>query len=333
MPAVLSLAPELIAAVALLVVLCVYFGVQTLLAIARWAGVQNWPLIGGSIMGAISSIAGWVGGALSWLWAHANPINMFLATVGWLAHQLAGMTGTIVWDIYSTIHRVTTSSIPGAIAAAEGLARTLYADATAIISADVTWLEGRIVYYYDAAYNYATAVGHSLVLTIGADVAYLENLIAQRVAAAEAAAVGLVQGLQGWTLQELGALRAWATGEIASTAQTLEGDISAGLRGLEQTLTPEIAAAAAVGAAAAATFKAWEQSCGTPLCNNLLNFGSIISALENIVSDGALVALIALAVSDPQGAVNIIVDDVVQPVDDAVSTVLSVVGINLQLAA
>jgi hypothetical protein len=333
MPAVLSLAPELIAAVALLVVLCVYFGVQLLLAIARWAGVQNWPLIGGSLMNAISSVAGWVGGALSWLWSHANPINMFLATVGWLAHQLAGMTGTIVWDIYSTIHRVTTSSIPGAIAAAEALSRTLYTDATAIISADVTWLEGRIVAYYNAA---VAVVNADIAAARAYSVALYDDAITfvdQRVAAAEAAAVGLVQSLQGWVVQELGALRTWATGEIAATAQTLEGDISAGLRGLEQTLTPEIAAAAAVGAAAAATFKAWEDSCGTPLCNNLLNFGSIISALENIISDGALVALIALAVSDPQGAVNIIVDDVVQPVDDAVSTVLSVVGINLQPAA
>jgi hypothetical protein len=87
------------------------------------------------------------------------------------------------------------------------------------------------------------------------------------------------------------------------------GQISDGLNGLERTLAPEIAGAAAIGTAAASAFEAWKSQCGDGLCSNLSQFGNIISAIEGVVTDGALIALLVQCVSDPQGAQAAIVSD------------------------
>lgn len=318
MPLVLAdIAPELIAALALVAVLAVYFAVEALQGIARAIGVPNWPLVGGFLYGGISHIVTWVGNSLAWLWQHANPINMFLATTGWLMHEINGVIETVIYDAYSTFHRITTSSIPGAINAAEALSRTLYTDAVAEANAAVGALRSVVAGDYTAAINWANAVGHSLVGQLEADVTFLEGYINTRVAAAEAAAVGLEQSLQGWALTELGQLRTFVAGELEQAIAGLRSDIGSAVNGLERTLSPEIAAAAAVGAAAAAEFARWKADCGDPLCSNLSGFGNIIGAIEGLLTDVAVVAFLAEIVADPQGAVDTIEgigNDIVQPV-------------------
>lgn len=334
MPAVAADAGVIvIALMAILLVLAVYFLASALAGIARWAGVQNWPLIGGSIMNAINSLVSWAGNTAAWLWQHANPVTIVTATVHWLMSELNNVNSWFMQNVVLSIERVITQTVPNYYNLATSYAHTLYNDAVAVIGADVSALNRTIVAYYNDAIAYAgaeVAAARSFALQLYGDAVAVTDAA---VAAAEARALGLVQSLQGWALQEFTAVRTWVTGEIGAAEQTLQGDIATGLHDLEQTLAPEIAAAAAVGAAAAAAFKTWETSCGDPLCTNLSGFGNIIAAIEGIITDGALVALIAGAVIDPAGTATFITDTFVQPVDDAVGVVLGAVGLQLPMAA
>src|ERR1700733_1902147 len=154
MPLVIAdIAPELVAALALVAVLCVYFMVESLQGIARFIGMPNWPLIGKGLYNGISAAVTWVGQQLNWLWQHANPVSMFLATTGWLLNEMTSLQGTVFADIYSAFERVTGSAIPGAITSAENLARTLYGDAVAFTTTEV----GRAESAADALFNTAVA--------------------------------------------------------------------------------------------------------------------------------------------------------------------------------
>lgn len=322
-----------IAIVALLVVLAVYFLLQVIVGFARWIGMPNWPLIGSTMFNAISGVAQWVGGVAAWLWQHANPVTIVVASVHWLINELNTVNAWVLTNVWGALYRVVTVNIPGAFGAAVNEAHILYNDAVAFATSEVnavrTWVTGEVL-YVEAVIASDISAARALTVQLYNDAITWTD---QRVAIAEAAALGLVQSLQGWVVQELGALRTWVTGEIDATAQTLEGDISTGLHDLSQVLTPEIAAAAAVGAAAAAAFETWRKGCGDPLCNNLLSFGNIISSLEGLISDGVLIALIAGAVADPAGTATVIEQDFAAPVAGAVTTVLDAVGFRMQTAA
>lgn len=334
MPAIAADAGVVIIAImAILLVLALYFLLQALIAFFEWVGVPNWPLIGGNIMHALQSAAHWASGVAGWLWQHANPVNIVVATVHFIVDEFGQVEAWGLSVAVGALNRITTQVIPGAINYVSGIAHTLYNDSIGWINTEITAV--RVVISSDIAHVEAViasdinAARTFSVQLYGDAIAWTDH----EFAIAEAAAQGLVQSLQGWVVQELGQLRTWVTGEIGTATQTLEGDINAGLHGLEQTLAPEIAAAAAVGAAAAAEFAQWRRGCGDPLCNNLLTFGNIISSLEGLLSDGVLIALVAGAVADPAGTVRVIRDDFAVPVEDAVSTVLGAVGLNLQRAA
>jgi hypothetical protein len=333
MPAVLELAPEIVAAVALVAILAVYFAVQALQAIAKYIGMPNWPLIGGALYGAISQVVTWVGDALGWLWQHANPINMFMATTHWLLHELNAATESVVGAVYSTIYRVATVSIPAAMAYAHTVAYGLYYLVLTDITAAETYAHTVAYGFYLDAVSWANVVGHSVATLVVTDIAAVNYRIDVVEGMITTATLGLVQTVEGWALQELGALRTWVTGEITTAVDGVESDIGAAVHGLEQTIAPEIAGAAAVGAAAAAAFEAWKSSCGDPLCTNLNGFGNIIATIEGVITDGALIALIAGAISDPQGTVTFIDDNIVAPATSAVETVAGALGFTLPAAA
>lgn len=329
MPAVAELAPELIAAVALVAILAVYFLVEALQGIAKAVGMPNWPLVGGALYGAIGHIVTWVGDALGWLWQHANPINMLLASTHWILQQLSNFTGLVVVGIYEAVNRITTVAIPGAINLAEGVARTLYTDATAFATA----VGHSVVVYAEGLYHDAVTTIDDAVTVIDATIAGVESRIAGAVAgavtAATAAALGLVQSLQGWVTQELGALHTTIDGEIQTVTEGIGTQIGDAIHTVEQDLAPGIAAAAAVGAAAAAAFKTWEQDCGDNLCNNLSGYANTIGAILGVISDGALIALIAGAVADPQGTADFITNDIATPAADAFETIAGMLGVKL----
>src|SRR5579859_7606004 len=299
------------AIMALLLVMAVYFLVQLLIGLGRFVGMPNWPVIGGTLFSALVNVGSFVGSVQAWLWQHANPVNIVTATVGWLLHEMNAVTVNIIDDIYGTFVRLTINTIPAARAFAVATAYNLYNDAVAEINAARSFAVATAYNLYNDAVGIIDATEAVIGQRITNVELALEGLFASELAAAAAAAAGLVQSLQGWAIQELGALRTWVTGEIATTAAGIEGDIGTAVKGVENTLAPEIAAAAAVGAAAAATFKEWETKCGDPLCNNLSGFGNAISSLLGLVSDGALVALIAEAVSNPQSVVTFIENDIV----------------------
>jgi hypothetical protein len=324
-----DLAPELVAALALVAVLAVYFMVEALEAIARAVGVPNWPIIGGALYGAIAHVATWVGDSLAWLWQHANPINLFLATTHWTIQQFSNYIGLGMQGITEAASRLATVAIPGAINTAEGLARDLYADA----SAYSTYIAGRVNALIAGVQSQIVSTATAIEATISSDIAAVEGRISGAVsgavAAATAAALGRVQSLQGWVTQELGALHTTIDGEIQAAQQGIGAQIGDAVQTVEQDLAPGIAAAAAAAAAAATAFKTWEQDCGNNLCNNLSGFANTIGAILGIVSDGALVALVAEAVTNPEGLAEFIVNDIAEPATDAAETVASLLGVKL----
>jgi hypothetical protein len=314
-----------IAIVALIVVMAVYFLLQAIYGFFQWAGVPNIPLIGGSIMSAIAHLVGWVGGAASWLWAHANPITIVVASVHWLLDQLNTWTAAAAATIYTTLSRIVTQTIPAWYHAAIGVALAEYNAAVAYTASVATNLTNSIHGYYNLA-----------IAQINSDIAFVEHyavgLYQQAIgavntglASAEASALGLVQTLQGWVVQELGQLRTWVTGEIAHTAAGIETDIGNAVRGVENTLAPEIAGAAAIGSLAIAEFAQWRTKCGDPLCNNLGAFGNAINAIESLLEPVALLAILAEIAHNPQGAVDEVATighDVVIPMYDSVQGIL-----------
>jgi len=323
----------MVAIIAILVVLAVYFLLQAIIAFAQWAGIPNLPLIGGSIMNALRTLAGWVSNVAAWLWQHANPVTIITASVHWLMGELNTVNAWVLQNVVGAIDRTVTQTIPSFYNASVTLAWTLYNDARAFVVSEINAVRLTI------ATDIATAEAIASIAVTDArlfSVQLYNDALAftdAAVKAAEAQAVGLVQTLQGWAVAEFTQLRTWVTGEIGTAVQGVEGDIRTAVQGVENTLSPEIAAAAAAAAAAASVFAKWRADCGDPLCTNLSGFGNIISAIEGIVTDGALVALIVGAVADPAGTVNVIEQDFAAPVTAAVDTVLGAVGFSLQRAA
>jgi hypothetical protein len=321
MPLVADIAPELIAAVALVAVLAVYFMVEALEAIARAVGMPNWPLIGGALYGAIAHVATWVGESLAWLWQNANPINMFLATTHWISQQLSNWTNAAITGVVGAAERLATVTIPAMGSFAVQTAYNLYADAKALIT---TAEQFAVLTAYNL-YADAKLLVNDAVTAIDVTIAGVEAKVAALggtfAAAIAAASLGLVQSLQGWVAQELGTLHTTIDGEIQAATEGISTQIGDVVQTVEGDLAPAIAAAAAVGAAAATAFKTWEQDCGDNLCNNLSGYANTIGAILGVITDGALIALLVEAVTNPQGVVDFVVSDIVDPVDQAIDTV------------
>ena len=147
-----------------------------------------------------------------------------------------------------------------------------------------------------------------------------------------------VAGAEAWVGNELAGLRTWIDARVGQAIDYVDqrvgqaetwaaGEIGA-LRGyITGTLAPAIAAAAAVAATAAADLARWKKDCGDPLCNNLSTFGNEIAAIEAGLGDVAIIALLAAAVSDPQGVANEVVSLIDGPVNAVWSEVSGLLGI------
>ena len=333
MPLVIGDAGALAGAlVAIMIVLAVAVVVAIMVEIAAWIGMPNWPLIGKTLYNGLVSIQNWVNHAEAWLWQHANPINIFLATTGWLANELSSLTGTVVYDIYSFAHRVITVSIPGVVNQAYGWYNDAlrYASAEASAAAHVVYLQAYA--WYNAGLSYTEGAVKTIDADIAAVDARVSGAVTGAVAAATAAAEGLVQSTEGWVLTQLDELGTTVIGEIETAVEGVQTDIGNAVRGVEQTLSPAITGAAAIGAAAAAAFETWRSECGDGLCSNLSQFGNIISTIEGLITDGALIALVIEAAVNPQGCVDTINEFAVQPAEQAISDVLGAVNFVLKAA-
>jgi hypothetical protein len=169
-------------------------------------------------------------------------------------------------------------------------------------------------------------------------VAAVESYAAGLFNRAVAIAAADVAGAEAWVGNELAGLRTWIDARVGQAIDYVDqrvgqaetwaaGEIGA-LRGyITGTLAPAIAAAAAVAATAAADLARWKKDCGDPLCNNLSTFGNEIAAIEAGLGDVAIIALLAAAVSDPQGVANEVVSLIDGPVNAVWSEVSGLLGI------
>jgi hypothetical protein len=314
---------------ALCLVMAAAFVLTLLISVANYLHIGAIPFVGGAIMAALRFVGAALDNLAGWLWQHANPVNLAVATFGYLGNSLSlGMT-SVIGAQYSATSRVVNTSIPNAI-------NTAIARATALYYAGVAWTDARYasaVLLADTLYNDAL---HAIGLAQSAAMSYADGRYSAALteinaakAAVTAGTLGLVQSLQGWVVQQLDQLRGDVQSTDAARGETTQGQIGDAVRGVEGDIAKAGAAAVAVGAAAAAAFNAWRQQCGDPLCNNLNGFGNEIASILGLISDGALVALIAEAATHPQAAADFVKNDIAGPAGDALNTVAGLVGVKL----
>lgn len=90
--------------------------------------------------------------------------------------------------------------------------------------------------------------------------------------------------------------------ELVKVLGTDLPDIAAGLRSIPKAIPGDLALAIAALGTLAIPMLRYMRTCGIPNCRNLSQYGRDLQSLLAIVEDGALIALFAEFVSDPQAA-------------------------------
>lgn len=173
--------------------------------------------------------------------------------------------------VYDDLHR-TVGVIEGWIADAESKASSELASATDTLASEI----GSTASSLTADLN---ATAESLTSTIGS-VAEQSHLEIQAVA-------GMLEG-------EIGTAREAVEGELTGAVQTLE-------KLLTDTNLETLATATAATAVVATALEEYLKTCGRDLCGGLGGIARLLPILMGLLSEGALLAFLAAAVTDPDG--------------------------------
>ena len=330
-----------IVAVALLIIA---FAVAILLLRPLGFLLGHIPLVGGAIQGALdgASNAIWnfvtsvVHNGLLMIW-HLIKI-IWAVTFGLpstIAHFAGQVAGTIVWvrnDLIPFVRSEASQLAHTAEHAAEqfaaneanavsNFAHTLFAEATAtalslyhqavnLAQAEANAVRGEAVMLYNDARSEAVQLVHGAEAAasagIAAAVATAEHLFGE----AEREIAGAEHAAQTALESAVTSLTGLITGSIAATTLTLGRTIA---QEAERSMTAE--------RTIAQEFEDYMQRCGTPICNGLRGMADEVSGLLNLFDDAAVFALLALLLSNPRGALDVVREVFVVPAQE-IATVI-----------
>lgn len=292
-----------------------------------------------------NQLRSWANSFHGWFDQHLQPIAMTLWAYWWAAISPGAALVPMLESLYNSLWRVNFAGIPHALNLAIGHANDLYNRATgerlsseAQLSAaeaqDHLGAIGHANDLYNQAIWYAAGQGQQAQ-------AYAATLTGQEAGARTAGEARLEQLLNisfqqtetDTSTQISSEAGARAAGEARlqanidagdlSTRQLLGGEISSTAQAILAQLGVVASAAAAASAVAEGEIAQIRASECMKFCNILGGLGALLQGAEL----AGLLALLAKAYEDPEGAAQIVNQDLVQPAEQALGDVLGLFGI------
>lgn len=197
-------------------------------------------------------------------------------------------------------------------------AQQLAGEAIAYAEAEAQAVTGYAQSVFNAAIAYDQAEAQALEQWAGAGITDAERYAEQLASGVEGYAIGLVQDAEGYARQLAGEANAYAE-QVGASA-------------LEQAVARDQVIWAALSqdiGAVDATLNQYLRDCGDPMCENLGGLSQGMSDIQSLLVDGALLAFIAAAVTDPSGTAAATEQLLVDPFDQAANGLLSLVGVKV----
>lgn len=289
------------------------------------------PVIGGLITGGITAIARGLANGIeaatsaaaktagAWAESAIHPIVALLYVSANLSRQMWEATIGAIEDTITRIDHLATVTIPdteqyllaqmivsanNAEGAAKSYADGLIGDAETAISSVAASAEAQlhnVVAGVDAEIGAAfTAVDNR--------VTAMANQVAGQAAQLERDMLTVVGNELARAESAEGTIAAAGAAALAGAVGTIEGQLGDIVRGLSGNITAGDVATATVAAAATAVVAAdlakEVESCIKPMCDGFGGFTNLLTDLLALFETGALLALVAEAVTDPQGAAH-----------------------------
>lgn len=286
---------------------------------------------------ALGAVAAAIPPLVGFLW---RPIAWFIQIVGDTVSVAEGAAAAMIRFSFVTLPqlefraigyaedayaRATTYAL-GQVVAAERYALTLQGEAVAFAAGEVVNAEHYSLQLYGDAVTYVDGRIAQVVTWARGDIGAVYSYVDGRVIAVES-----------WARGEFDAVRTWAMAEFATLEGAIARDIGVVEQGARELVNAAEARAAAFAAAAAAgvaaevgvverTLDDFLRRCGDPMCRNLGPLSDLFGLLEDAGTLGLIVAFAAAAAANPEGVAGEVVDVLGTVVNDAVSTVESLIG-------
>lgn len=197
------------------------------------------------------------------------------------------------------------------------LAVSLGQDIVATTGQIETWVSGQI-------FDVGAAIESQLATLTDSVIARLLSLQEWTTQSIQAAYAAVFANLGNQVTQELGGI--WD--DVATPAEAVvQGiaaeypDLASQLRNIPLTVPGDIVGALTAVGAITIPLTQYVERCGIPMCKNLSGFGAELQALLGLVGDGALLAFIIEAATNPEAAADetqSIATDIINPIVDAV---------------
>lgn len=240
-----------------------------------------------------------------------DSIDFLWGMVGALAHIFDLGTWFVVhiWDplihnmneAWNAVWRTNNVVVPSAAAGAVSTSTAIINSTAATLQANTNNAVAQLQTQQSTGIAAVTATIGAASLDLTAQLAQQKQLLSDQITAAELLAVkqaadlvlpvdAAVRALE----QDVPAIQSQVTDVVLPRVRDLEGAV--------QTVIPAaIAAAAAVGTAAATDFQTWKRTCGNNLCSNLGNMASILGDLGIVMDAELLLELIYEVANNPEG--------------------------------
>lgn len=252
-----------------------------------------------------------------------------------VAHAIGAIVSVVVWlrnDMIPWVRSEAASLAHNAEAAADHFA---IAEANAV-SNYAHSLYNSAVSVADSLFRQAIATAVADVNAARAEAAHLfgeaESEAAQLVRSAEAAASAGIAAAVATAGQLFGQAERDIAGAEAAAQRALEGAVgtltglftgalTATTATLTHTITTEAERAATAERTIATDFNDYMKRCGIPVCNGLGGMAKEMLGLLTLFGDAAVIELVVLILTNPQGAADVIREVIVQPAQDVVQLV------------
>lgn len=299
-------------AVALVVLIIWFAGYQLHLKAFQGIADQGGTVGGLLLRWFLSGIQRAIDGSIDWVREQISPlISLFTVPIHWIQTHIDDLT-TGLFNLYQSVFRLATYTVPHLIGNAMGVARGWVAQAEALATSQVTqvyhWAAGQfagVYQYVNAEISLAEGYTRQLVAQaeayaaagIHADAVYAEQLYQQSIGYTNTA----IHGVEGWVTGEVGTLTKWTDGQITALQKWIEANQAA-----VTTWTQALVGAVAVDLANL------KLECTDNLCENLGGAANWLKSLSGPLGIAAFYALVAEAAADPVGTATL-VDDTLGP--------------------
>ena len=341
--------PLLALVVVALVALAIIYGAKLLTRLLQQLfdriPVPGMKTVGRFIVGLADTAVAGIEAILS---AAATPAVALITAgpraIGVLLDDLVKVADTLYWQVVHTAGAILAQLEAVGHYLADRIDTVAY-QLGATIAADAHYLADRIDTVEAEARALVISTGHYVMTVLAGELARIDaalTYLAGRIDTVTAAAVNAARGYaleaEHAAIATVDSTAAAVVGtvwpDITADADALAGDLATDLPDLRALVDaiPRVrpldlaGALAGVGAVEAVLTK-YLRDCGVPNCRNLGKFGRDLQALFGLVEDGALFALLAALITDPQDTVRPLHDFLAPIAGDAVAAGRALAGV------